>query len=117
MMSWPIDIMVPIAGITQKNYINLNQEGRGVHAVAQLVEALRYKPEDRWFDSRRSYWSFLLPSSFRPHYGPGVDSASNRSEYEGYLVGVKDNLTTFTRRLSGNLGNSASWNPRGLASL
>jgi hypothetical protein len=22
------------------------------HAVAQLVEALRYKPEGRWFDSR-----------------------------------------------------------------
>jgi len=22
------------------------------HAVAQLIEALRYKAEDRWFDSR-----------------------------------------------------------------
>jgi len=26
-----------------------------VHAVAQLVEALRYKPEGRWFDSRWSH--------------------------------------------------------------
>ena len=29
----------------------------------------------------------LLP--FRSHYGPGVDSASNRSEYQEYFLGVK----------------------------
>jgi len=28
--------------------------------VAQLVEALRYKPEVRWFDSRWCHWNFLL---------------------------------------------------------
>jgi hypothetical protein len=28
------------------------------HAVAQLVEALRYKPEGRGFDSRWSHWNF-----------------------------------------------------------
>ena len=33
--------------------------------LAQLVEALRYKPGGRGFDS-------LLTSSFRPHYGYGV---------------------------------------------
>ena len=27
--------------------------------------------------------------SFRSHYGPGVDSASNRSEYQDYFLGVK----------------------------
>ena len=27
--------------------------------------------------------------SFRSHYGPGVDSASNRNEYQEYLMGVK----------------------------
>jgi hypothetical protein len=27
--------------------------------------------------------------SFRPHYGPGVDSASNRNEYQEYFLGVK----------------------------
>ena len=47
------------------------------HAVAQLVEALRYKPEGRGFDS---FW---------PHYGPGVDSASNRNEYQEYFLGDK----------------------------
>jgi hypothetical protein len=28
------------------------------HAVAQLVEALRYKPEDRGFISRWCHWIF-----------------------------------------------------------
>jgi acyl-ACP thioesterase len=32
----------------------------GVHAVAQLVEALRYKPEDRGIDSRWCHWNFSL---------------------------------------------------------
>jgi len=27
--------------------------------------------------------------SFRWHYGPGVDSASNRNEYQEYFLGVK----------------------------
>ena len=26
---------------------------------------------------------------FRSHYGPGVDSASNRNEYQEYFLGVK----------------------------
>jgi hypothetical protein len=54
-------------------------------AVAQLVEALRYKPEGRGFDSRWYDWIF----SFRPHYGPGVDSASNRKWYQVCFLGVK----------------------------
>jgi len=45
--------------------------------MAQLVEALRYKPEGRGFDSR---WC---------HYGPGVDSASNRNEYQEYFLAGK----------------------------
>jgi len=32
----------------------------GKHAVAQLVEALRYKPEGRGFDSRCCHWNFSL---------------------------------------------------------
>ena len=28
--------------------------------------------------------------SFWPHYGPGVDSASNRNEYQEYFLGVKE---------------------------
>ena len=48
------------------------------HAVAQLVEALRYKPEGRGFDT-----------ILRPHYGPRVDSASNRNKYQEYFLEVK----------------------------
>ena len=56
------------------------------HAVAQLVEALSYKPEDRGFDSRCCYRNYSLASSFRPQNGPGVNSASNRNEYQEYFV-------------------------------
>ena len=33
--------------------------------------------------------SFIDIKSFRSHYGPGVDSASNRNEYQEYFLGVK----------------------------
>jgi hypothetical protein len=32
---------------------------------------------------------FLLTQSFQSHYGPGVDSASNRNEYQKCFLGVK----------------------------
>jgi len=32
---------------------------------------------------------FIDIKSFRLHYGPGVDSASNRNEYQEYFLGVK----------------------------
>jgi len=33
---------------------------------------------------------FSLTYSFWPHYGSGVDSASNRDKYQKCLLGVKD---------------------------
>ena len=57
--------------------------------MAQLVGALRYGPEGRGFDSRWRQWNFSLIQSFRSHFGPGVDSASNRNGYQEYLLGVK----------------------------
>jgi hypothetical protein len=57
------------------------------HAVAHFVEALRYKPEGHWFDSRRSYWSLSLTQSFLLHFGPGVDCACDRNEYQEYFLG------------------------------
>jgi hypothetical protein len=57
------------------------------HAVAQLVEALLFKPEVRWFDSRWCHWKFLLIYSFRPHYGPGVDSACHSTVFPEYVAG------------------------------
>ena len=32
---------------------------------------------------------FIDIKSFRSHYVPGVDSASNRNEYQEYFLGVK----------------------------
>jgi hypothetical protein len=32
---------------------------------------------------------FSLPLFFRPQYGPGVNSASNRNEYQECFLGVK----------------------------
>jgi hypothetical protein len=71
----------------------------------------------------------LYPAVFRSavvwrswvDYGPAVDSASNRNEYQKYfLEGLRrmvrraDNLTTCLCWLSWNLGAWTSWNSRGL---
>jgi hypothetical protein len=55
--------------------------------VAQLAEAC--------LQARRSRVLFPIASLeifidiIRPHYGPWVDSASNRNEYQEYFLGVK----------------------------
>jgi hypothetical protein len=33
--------------------------------------------------------NFIDIKSFRSHYGPGVDSASNTNEYQEHFLGVK----------------------------
>jgi hypothetical protein len=48
-----------------------------------VVKALRYKPAGRGFDSRWCHWNFSVT------YGPGIDSAFNRNEYQVYFLGVK----------------------------
>ena len=76
---------------------NIKYSGEG-GALIQLVEALPYKPEGSGFDSPCCHWNFSL-TSFRPHYGPEVDLASNRSEYQEYFLRYKGGrclgLTTF----------------------
>jgi hypothetical protein len=57
--------------------------------VAQLVEVLRYKPEGRGINSRYYHWNFSFTYYFRPHYGSGANSVSNRIEYEEYFLVVK----------------------------
>jgi hypothetical protein len=64
------------------------------HPVAQLVEAVRYKPEGRGFDSLCCQWNFSLKQSFLPHSGPGIDSASNTNEYQVDKGGRCVGLTT-----------------------
>ena len=40
-------------------------------------------------NSKESLVQFIDIKFFRTHYGPGVDSASNRNEYQEYFLGVK----------------------------
>jgi len=55
-----------------------------------VVKVPCYKSEGRWFDSRWCHWNFFIGiKSFRSHYGPGVDSASNRNEYQEHFLGAK----------------------------
>ena len=72
-----ISILLPT---TTTLYIPLNTyepEDRG----STVFKILCYKSEGRWFDSRWCHWNFSLTQSFLSHYGPGVDSASDRNEY------------------------------------
>jgi hypothetical protein len=65
--------------------------------------------------------NFSLTWSSRPHYGPGVDSTSNRNEYRNISWGERrsvrraDNLSTFMWRLSWNLGALNSCNTQGIS--
>ena len=59
------------------------------HAVAQFVEAMRYKAEGRGFDYRLCHWNFLLAYSFRTLCGPGVESISNSTLPPGIFLGSK----------------------------
>jgi len=57
--------------------------------------------------------------SFRSHYDPGVDSASNRNECQEYFLGGKGGRCVRLRTyhhpvpLSRNLGTLTFWNPLG----
>jgi len=56
---------------------------------AFCVPVLCCKSESRWFEISWCQWIFVDIKSFRSHYGPWVDSASNRNEYQKYFLGVK----------------------------
>jgi len=53
------------------------------HAVAQLVEAMRYKPEGRQFDSRWFHWNFFY------RHNPSGCTMALGGEYQQYFLGVK----------------------------
>ena len=52
-----------------------------------IIRPWRGTLEGRGFDLRLCHWNFPLTQSFQPHYGPGVDSAPNRNEYQEYFLG------------------------------
>ena len=45
--------------------------------------------ESREFDSLWCHWNFSMTYSYGSHYEPGVDSGSNRNEYQEYSLGSK----------------------------
>jgi len=92
------------------------------HTVAQLVEALRYKPEGRGFNS---WWCTGI---FHSHYPSGhivalgltqpLTEMSTRGiswEGKGRRCVELTTLPTFLCWMSCNLGASTSWNPQGLS--
>jgi hypothetical protein len=69
--------------------------------------------------SMRLLGYFSLTQSFQLHYVPGVDSASNKNEYQGSSWGREarkaDNLTAICGpTVQKNVGGSTSHNPMGL---
>jgi len=55
-----------------------------------VVKVLCYKSEGSLVRSQLVSVDFFIDiKSFRSHYGPGVDSASNRNEYREYFLGLK----------------------------
>jgi len=62
-----------------------------------VVKALCHKSEGRCATNQKVAGSipagvtglFIDMKSFRSHYGPGVDSVSNRNEYQKHFLGVK----------------------------
>jgi hypothetical protein len=63
----------PLQSGQVKTIVFIKKGDRG----STVVKVLCYKSEGRWFDP------------FRSHYGPGVDSTSNRNEYQEHILGVK----------------------------
>ena len=90
------------------------------HAVAQLVEALHYKPGGRGLGSR---WCGIFHWHNPSGRAMALELIQPLTEMSTMNVswGVKaagaraENLTTFVCRLTWNLGASTSWNPQGLS--
>ena len=69
-------------------YLKITHEQHSLGTwCAQSVKVLRYTLKGRGFDSRWDHRNFSLTQSFRPHYSPAVDSASNRHRYQEYVFG------------------------------
>jgi len=64
-------------------------QGQGGTAVAQWLRCCATNRKVAGSIPAGVTGFFIDIKSFRSHYGPGVDSASNRKEYQKYFLGVK----------------------------
>jgi len=71
MFKWLSHLRSRISEVTAHDILNVL---RTVSLVRSQLESLEF---------------FIDIKSFRSHYGPGVDSASNRNEYQEYFLGGK----------------------------
>jgi hypothetical protein len=71
----------------KNNFVGYIPGGTGDRG-GTVVKVLCNKLEGRWFDSRWCHWNFSLTYSFRSHYGSGVNTVSNRNEYQEDFLGV-----------------------------
>ena len=63
--------------------------GGGRDRGSTVVKVLCYKSEGRCSIPAGVSGLFFEIKYFRSHYGPGVESTSNRNEYQEYFLGVK----------------------------
>jgi len=59
-------------------------------AVAQWLRCCATNRKGAGSNSAGVIGFFLDIKAFRSHYGPGVDSASNRNEHQEHFLGVKE---------------------------
>jgi hypothetical protein len=86
-LSWAKLIQsVPSHTISLRPILILSSHPMDIVKLMYNPVALCDKSQGRKFNSRGSYRIF----QFQPHYGPGVDSASNRNEYQEDSWGVKE---------------------------
>ena len=66
-------------------YLTLQKRASVVeHAVGQGTALQAGRP---WVQFPMLSLEFFIETNLRPHYGPGVDIASNRNKYQQYFLG------------------------------
>jgi hypothetical protein len=84
---------------------------------AQLVEALRYKAEDRGFDSRWDHWYFRLPALGSTQGLTGISTRAISCGGKRRTTHWVDDLATFMYRLSKSSDRFNLLMPKGYVQL
>ena len=104
----PADVFVLLILSSNVRVCHLSQITKDFHmhnlslvCVNTMVHTLKGTTVAQWLRCCATNWKvagsipagvsgfFIDIKSFRSHYGPGVNSASNRNEYQEYFLGVK----------------------------